>query len=254
VEEEERALINETLFKSFDSHVERLDAARLRRIETLSFKSALEDDGKDEVNEGATQDEIDGLGVWMPGDEYQGDVNYRTLQKLLTRVDQRGFERSSQQLEFHVAFLKAAARVIYRGSWETERPAIMKKHGWEKSNSEVLISTPRRFGKTFSIAIFCACLALAFGLEVVVFSPARRASRKLLERIVEFVRLAGGDDRICEFNQEAARVLAFDGRKSLIRSFPSKVGVRRSDSNTDVRGCLGWWKGEMGRLLDERRG
>jgi len=93
VEEEERALINETLFKSFDSHVERLDAARLRRIETLSFKSALEDDGKDEVNEGATQDEIDGLGVWMPGDEYQGDVNYRTLQKLLTRVDQRGFER-----------------------------------------------------------------------------------------------------------------------------------------------------------------
>ena len=36
-----------------------------------------------------------------------------------------------------------------------------------------------------SIAIFCACLALAVGLEIVVFSPARRASRKLLERIVE---------------------------------------------------------------------
>ena len=177
---EEDALIHDALFKSFESHVERLDAARLRRIETLSFKSALEDDGKDEVNEGATQDEIDGLGVWMPGDEYQGDVNYRTLQKLLTRVDQRGFERSSQQLEFHVAFLKAAARVIYRGSWETERPAIMRKHGWEKSNSEVLIrcaraharthartlshlrlfvcrvrSTPRRFGKTFRHAALC---------------------------------------------------------------------------------------------------
>ena len=143
--------------------------------------------------------------------------------------------------QFHVAFMKAAARVIYRGSWETERPAIMKKYGWEKSNSEVLISTPRRFGKTFScaaallrfalcvltnlhvrgsIAIFCACLALAFGLEIVVFSPARRASRKLLERIVEFVRLAGGEKRICEYNQEACRLTAFDGRKSLIRSFP----------------------------------
>ncbi len=97
-----------------------------------------------------------------------------------------------------------------------------------------------------SIAIFCACLSLAFGLEVVVFSPARRASRKLLERIVEFIRLAGGDKRICEYNQarrtppakclapsdaaeraqEACRLNAFDGRKSLIRSFPSKVGVR----------------------------
>ena len=36
-----------------------------------------------------------------------------------------------------------------------------------------------------SIAIFCACLAMSFGIEIVVFSPARRASRKLLERIVE---------------------------------------------------------------------
>ena len=92
-------LINEALFKSFETHVANLDAARLRRIEALSFKSALEDDGEGEVNEDATQDEVDGLGVWLPGDEFQGDVNYRTLQKLLTRVDQRGFERSAQQLE-----------------------------------------------------------------------------------------------------------------------------------------------------------
>jgi hypothetical protein len=176
--DEEDALLSSTLFNAFDTHVAKLDAARLKRIEALSFKSALEDDGDGELNQDATQDEIDGLGVWMPGDEFQGDVNYRTLQKLLTRVDQRGFERSAQQLEFHVAFMKAAARVIYRGSWETERPAIMKRYGWEKSNSEVLIrctppltpttlitlivrgreihvllrlrSTPRRFGKTFS--------------------------------------------------------------------------------------------------------
>ena len=86
-----------------------------------------------------------------------------------------------------------------------------------------------------SIAIFCACLALSFGLEIVVFSPARRASRKLLERIVEFIKLAGGEKRICEYNQEACRITAFDGKKSLIRSFPSKVGVRLCDSNH----CLG---------------
>jgi len=79
--------------------------------------------------------------------------------------------------------MKAAARVIYKGDWETDRPMIMEKYGWERCNSEVLISTPRRFGKTYSIAIFCACLAMSFGLEIVVFSPARRASRKLLERV-----------------------------------------------------------------------
>ncbi len=60
----------------------------------------------------------------------------------------------------------------------------MSKNGWSKCSSEVLISTPRRFGKTFSIAIFAACLALTQKCEIVVFSPARRASRKLLERIM----------------------------------------------------------------------
>ena len=98
--------------------------------------------------------------------------------------------------------MKAAARVLYKKDWETDRPIIMEKYGWTRCNSEVLISTPRRFGKTYSIvrthhqtrkcktntfprmqAIFCACLAMTFGLEIVVFSPARRASRKLLERV-----------------------------------------------------------------------
>ncbi len=96
-------------------------------------------------------------------------------------------------------------------------------------------------------------MALSFRLEIVIFrqlatqfsnarlaiaifprptpnasvrSPARRASRKLLERIVEFVRLVGCDDKIVEYNQEQCRVRAYDGNSSLIRSFPSKVGVR----------------------------
>ena len=160
--EEEPNLLHSALFACFDKHVESLDAARVKRVEILAFKSALEDDGGDEINPDATQDELDGLGIWQPGDERQGDVNFRTLLKLLTRVDQRGFERSSQQLDFHTAFMKASARVIYRSSWATDRPAIMAAHGWETSNSEVLISTPRRFGKTFRCAeAFTQALARA---------------------------------------------------------------------------------------------
>lgn len=86
-------LISDTIFGSFDAHVDRLESARSKRCELLTFKSALEDDGANEANPDASQDEVDCLGVWLPLDQYQGDVNYRTLQKLLTRVDQRGFER-----------------------------------------------------------------------------------------------------------------------------------------------------------------
>ena len=122
-------------------------------------------------------------------------------------------------------------------------------------------------------------MALAFRLEIVIFSerapacgalrllkrslrragPARRASRKLLERVVEvrsserfsqlvsdcfrcaqFIRLVGCEDRIvecalrlfelvcvspltrvdCADNQEQCRVNSYDGCSSLIRSFP----------------------------------
>ena len=149
------------------------------RRDAVALRSVVDDR---EGREAVTVQES--LGKWQPGDELQGDVNFRTLRSLLKLVDEAGFERSPHQLKFHAAFERAAARVIYRDSWGTQRPAIMKKHNWKTTPGEVLISTPRRFGKTFSIAIFVACLALTMGCECVVFSPARRASRKLLERMV----------------------------------------------------------------------
>ena len=80
--------------------------------------------------------------------------------------------------------------------------------------------------QTFSIAILSACLALACKCEIVVFSPARRASRKILERMHEFLCLLDAKERITEYNQEVCRVNSYDGGSSLIRSFPSAVGVR----------------------------
>jgi len=94
-------LMSNTLFLGFEAHVKALEQAREQRREALAFKSAVEEDAE-MIDEGAakkTQDELDGLGVWMPGDKYTGDINMRTLQKLLARVDARGFERSAQQLE-----------------------------------------------------------------------------------------------------------------------------------------------------------
>ena len=94
-------LISKTLFTKFEKHVAAIERARAARQELLTFKSALEEEGTAaaQVNADSSLDERDQLGVWLPGDVMQGDVNLRTLQKLLTRVDQRGFERSAQQLE-----------------------------------------------------------------------------------------------------------------------------------------------------------
>ena len=58
-----------------------------------------------------------------------------------------------------------------------------------------------------------------------------------------FIRVLDCEDRICEFNQEACRIDAFNGKKSLVRSFPSKVGVSiRAFSNTNSNPG-GWRRG-----------
>lgn len=90
--------MSNALFRRFDAHVDDLVSARKRRQEALAFRSAVEDGGgamEDEVGAAGTQtqDEIDGLGVKLPTDVWQGDCNMRTLDKLLARVDARGFER-----------------------------------------------------------------------------------------------------------------------------------------------------------------
>tara|TARA_B100000902_G_C26937494_1_gene729391 strand:+ start:133 stop:591 length:459 start_codon:yes stop_codon:yes gene_type:complete len=90
------ALMSDALFAGFETHVARLQTARKCRQEVLAFKSALEEPASTADNEGGadqTQDELDGLGVRLATDRWQGDTNMRTLQKLLSRVDARGYER-----------------------------------------------------------------------------------------------------------------------------------------------------------------
>ena len=50
-------------------------------------------------------------------------------------------------MAFHSSFERCVSRVIYKSDWGKDRPAIMKHNKWDRCSSEVLISTPRRFGK-----------------------------------------------------------------------------------------------------------
>lgn len=150
------SVFSDEVLARFDSLCDLVKSARERRLEALAFKGIVEE-GVGSLDAGHATADLDGsgeinldddsqLGRMLPGDMFAGDANMRTLDIFLRRVDARGYERSAQQLEFHEAFKKAAARVIYRKDWESSKPVIMRKYGWTKVNSEVLISTPRRFG------------------------------------------------------------------------------------------------------------
>jgi hypothetical protein len=125
---------NDQLSAEFEKHAERLRARARARREAVKLRAPVLDR---EDHEQAS--EADSLGKWQPQDEFQGDVNLRTLRTLLTMIDQKGFERSAHQLRFHSAFERSTARILFREDWGTQRPAIMKKYGWATCSSEVMI-------------------------------------------------------------------------------------------------------------------
>ena len=141
--------VSEELLQQFAAHTSHLRDARRARKVALELKTLVNSDtSQTAAHAGAVVE----LGERLPTDTYDGDAVLRTLLKLLAMVDERGYQRSSQQLRFHDAFIRATSRVIYRDNWSRSEPEIRAKNNWLTTPSEILISTPRRFGKTFRCA------------------------------------------------------------------------------------------------------
>jgi len=77
-----------TLLGQFEQHAARLSTRARERRATVQLKSTVLD--KEEREQAS---EVALLGVRQPQDEFQGDVNLRTLRSLLKMIDDRGFER-----------------------------------------------------------------------------------------------------------------------------------------------------------------
>ena len=81
------------LRNQFEEQAKRLEERAKARRKAVQLKSAVLDNEERE-----TSSAEDMLGRRQPQDEYQGDVNIRTLRALLKMIDDRGFERSPHQV------------------------------------------------------------------------------------------------------------------------------------------------------------
>lgn len=207
VDERAAPLFHADVGALFATHVEHLQKRRKQRISSLVLRTVAESEesNRDEARRGPREDDADGEAAFQDSrpvvvpvhannddedtalhavmgdtDEFEGDLVLRRLQILLARIDERGYLRSRQQVRFHDAFVRATSRVIYKADWSSARPRIVEKNGWSKTPSEILISTPRRFGKTFR---FCnRNRPRFFSLDRRVPHPLRAASRSSVLR------------------------------------------------------------------------
>ncbi|KAK3234670.1 hypothetical protein CYMTET_55220 [Cymbomonas tetramitiformis] len=160
----------------------------------------------------------------VPGDEY--------IRKLKVCLDQFGLERTASQKMFHKAFLGATLAHVYgTNDFERHRTRILKENDMQDPSFEVLIVTPRRWGKTTSVAIFVAALLMSVAdMWVSVFSTGQRASSSLLEQVYKLIcYLPDGSSRILRRNQEQIYVKGIDSSDvRRLYSYPSSVQGERS--------------------------
>ena len=156
--------------------------------------------------------------------------------KYLAKLDSLGWNRSYHQRLFHDDFLKACTRSFWKleppGQFARDHQRVLRANAWDHIAQEILISTPRRFGKTISVSMFCAAMLLACPLvEISIYSTCKRISQKILRNVQKFALMIADSDyatlnfRVIRENMEEINLQGPLGNTDtrVINSYPSKV-------------------------------
>lgn len=167
---------------------------------------------------------------------FKGDARVKRLRQLLEygfKDDQgKTIRRSREQRELHEVYIRSCLPKIYENEWEDNQERILKQYNQDRLYQEALVVMPRRSGKTWSMAMFCAAmLVVCSDIEISVFATGQRTASKLLKlmgkmlkRVLEYI---GGDDyKIVNQNKESVVIIGPDGTERTCGCYPGSVTVR----------------------------
>lgn len=166
---------------------------------------------------------------------FQGDKKVEFLRDLLENgfSDDQGklIIRSREQRQLHEVYIRSCLPKLYQNEWEDNQERILKAYGLEKLHQESLVVMPRRSGKTWSMAMFCAAmLIVGSDIEISVFATGQRTASKLLKLMIKMLTRAlayiGGDDyRILQSNKEMVVMMGPDKTERICGCYPGSVTV-----------------------------
>ena len=166
----------------------------------------------------------------------------------LAHLDRCGWNRSFHQRLFHEDFLKACTRIFWKleppGQFARDHQKVLVENNWEHLAQEVLISTPRRFGKTISVSMFAAAMLFAApSVELSIYSTCKRISQKLLRNVIKFFYEICQDNledkgfKVVRQNMEEITVRGPLGVRDtrVVNSYPSKVSIGGASKSLKVK-------------------
>lgn len=155
-------------------------------------------------------------------DNMNGFRRMQLCRQALEALDRRGWARSFHQRLFHEEYLKSCTRVFFKrdgpGAFARAHNRILELNSWDSTPQEILVSTPRRFGKTISVSMFAAAMLFSCpNMELSIYSTCKRISQKLLRNIVRFldiifVELNVQPYKFVRHNQEEVHVAGNEGQ------------------------------------------
>jgi len=165
-----------------------------------------------------------------------GFTRMQRCRDALAKLDSKGWKRSFHQRLFHDDFLKACTRIFWKlepaGTFARQHLEILQRNNWTHISQEVLVSTPRRFGKTISVSMFAAAMLYsAPNVEISIYSTCKRISQKLLRNVQKFFSVICDDDvstsgfSVTRSNMEEMVLKGPIGIHDVrvVNSYPSKV-------------------------------
>ena len=89
---------------------------------------------------------------------------------------------------------RKTSRIFFKrdgpGAFARSHARLLEVNGWDATPQEILVSTPRRFGKTISVSMFAAAMLFACpNMELSIYSTCKRISQKLLRNVMLFLEL-----------------------------------------------------------------
>ena len=144
------------------------------------------------------------------------------MRKLNYLLDQFVDERFDAQKRIHEGMLGACMQLIFRNSKDSDMKLARAEIGMRKSKQQFMAITPRRFGKTYAVAMYVAAMVLACpDVSIAIFSTAKRASELLLRQAVDFIlSIKGTKDRIKSCSADCV-VIRHGTRESKLCSYPA---------------------------------
>jgi hypothetical protein len=158
-----------------------------------------------------------------PGLLQEGHEMNDNIRDSLANFDSDKVCRTYDQIRMQDLFLSSCTRVTYGESFRGNQERIMAYNNWTSLHFVAGICTPRRWGKSWALAMFVACLMYWIAdIIICIYSPGLRASSKedgLLGHVGRFLGTMGIRSNI-ENNSSDHFKFKLNGSFREVKAFP----------------------------------